>query len=515
MSADFVTFSHLLESTPLSDWINLLLLSGVIFIIIIIAELIRRRFHWKQETTRKLVHISVGFILLFTPLLLKTSLPLVVIAVFFTIFNYIALRKNLLPGIHIDRNNYGTVYYAFSFLVLVLLFWQSHKIIIIAAMLTMAVGDAAAAITGHSVKKPHIYTLIRDQKSVEGSLAMFLVSLISIFITFLFYPSFTGSEYYNLSYLLFIAVLASIIATAAEALGHSGNDNLSVPLLTGIVLYFLLTNNTYFVYHFAAGMALGGLVSFFSYRIKFLTASGAITTFVLASIIFGFGGIKWTVPILTFFVLSSILSKLGKSIKSQFNLIFEKGSRRDHLQVLANGGMAGFLMIVYILYPKPEIYFYYLGALAAAMADTWATEIGIMVGQTPRLITNFKEVAAGTSGGVTIAGFIGGFLGASFLSFSGIWFLPENYLLHHVPVIFFTVIMGGLLGCIIDSYLGATVQVQYQCGGCGKTTEKRIHCKNSSTTVITGITWVNNDLVNFINTVFGSLLVYLILVLIL
>ena len=511
MSADFVTFSHVFQTPPLSDWINLLLLSGVIFIIIIISEVIRKKIHWAQEATRKLVHISVGLLLLFTPLLLQTSLPLVVIGVFFTIFNFIALRRNLLPGIHIDRNNFGTVYYAFSFLVLVLLFWQNYKIIIIAAMLTMAIGDAAAAITGHTVKKPRLYTLIRDKKSIQGSMAMFLVSLIAIYATFLLYPSFVHLQHFNLVYLFFIAVLASIVATAAEALGDHGNDNLSVPLLTGAVLFFLLTNNSYHVYQFAAGMALGALVAYLSYRIKFLTPSGAMTTFLLASVIFGFGGVKWTVPILTFFVLSSILSKLGKPIKQQFNLVFEKGSQRDHAQVLANGGIAGLLMIIYVLYPRPEIYFYYLGALAAAMADTWATEIGVMVGQKPRLITSLKEVPAGTSGGITVAGFTGAFLGASFLAFSGIWFLPENYLLHHVPIILFAVILGGLLGCTIDSYLGATLQVQYQCGVCGKITEKRSHCQTNPTTAVAGIAWVNNDLVNFVNTLFGSLVVYLIL----
>ena len=50
--------------------------------------------------------------------------------------------------------------------------------------------------------------------------------------------------------------------------------------------------------------------------------------------------------ILTFFILSSLLSRLGRSAKARYDLIFEKGSRRDHAQVLANGGIAGALMVL-------------------------------------------------------------------------------------------------------------------------------------------------------------------------
>ncbi|HFE64799.1 MAG TPA: DUF92 domain-containing protein, partial [Caldithrix sp.] len=78
----------------------------------------------------------------------------------------------------------------------------------------------------------------------------------------------------------------------------------------------------------------------------------------------------WTVPVLAFFVTSSLLSKIGRSRKVQFDLIFEKGDRRDAGQVFANGGVAGLLMILFVFVPMHEIYFMYLAALAAAAADT-------------------------------------------------------------------------------------------------------------------------------------------------
>jgi dolichol kinase len=169
-----MTFNHIFNIPPSSDWINILILFFVITIIILISEIIRVKLHWSQEFTRKIVHISVGILLFLTPVLLETSLPLILIGVFFSVFNFVALRKGFLPGIHIDRNNYGTFYYAISFLILVLLFWGNYKIIIISSMMVMAVGDAAAAIIGKSIKNPKAYCLIKDKKTWNGSFAMFV-----------------------------------------------------------------------------------------------------------------------------------------------------------------------------------------------------------------------------------------------------------------------------------------------------------------------------------------------------
>ncbi len=501
-----INFSHLFTIPPGSDWLNLLVLFGAITVFILISEWVRKSLHWSQEATRKIVHIAVGLLLLLTPLLLKNSLPLLAISAFFTVFNFIALRKDLLPGIHIDRNNFGTVYYAFSFFVLVLLFWYQFKVIIIAAMMVMAVGDAAAAIVGNNTSNPHRYFLIRDQKSVEGSVSMFIVSVLSIFCVLLLYPPNGVIAGHSIAGHLIISVFTAIIATAAEALGDKGNDNLSVPLLSAVVLYFLLNSGDQQLIRFGLGLLLGFLIAIMSFRAAFLSGSGAVSTFLLAAIVFGFGGWAWTIPILTFFILSSLLSKLGKAKKRRYDLIFEKGSRRDFGQVIANGGLAGLLMSAYILFPDPAIHICYLGALASAMADTWATEIGILAGQRPRLITNMKPVESGTSGGITVAGLAGAFAGAVILALSGSFFFPQK-LAHNSLALVAIIAFGGLFGSLVDSLIGATAQVQYRCALCHKITEKRIHCENFPTQPVSGIGWINNDVVNFANTISGTIFI--------
>lgn len=496
---------HALELPSTSDIISLLLLFLSLMMLIVLSELIRRHFQWPQEVTRKMVHVSVGLLMLLTPVFLDTSLPLLVLATFFTVFNFMALRKNLLPGIHIDPRNLGTVYYPFSFFILVLLFWEHYKVVILAALLVMAIADAAAAIVGNSFSRPHLYFLIRDKKSVEGSAAMFCVSGLAVFFILHLYPPAEMMDHNSWMIFLF-ALITALIATAAEALGDRGNDNLWVPLLSAIVLYFLLSRNQAERLQFFLGMLLGGGFAFVSCRVKFLTVSGAFTTFLLATVIFGFGGLKWTVPILTFFILSSVLSKTGKTVKARYNLVFEKGNRRDHAQVFANGGVAGLLMILHVLGPVPEFYLAYLGALAAATADTWATEIGVQIGQTPRLISTWKKVPPGSSGGVTAGGLLGSALGALVLALSGMFFLPNN-VMTHAAVVILIITISGMAASLMDSLLGATLQVQYRCPACAGITERQVHCNNQNTVAISGHEWINNDVVNFFSTISGALLV--------
>lgn len=500
--------SHITRIPPPSDWLHLGALFLGIFIFILISELVRQKLGWSQAATRKIVHIAVGLLMLFTPLLLQTSLPLLFIAAFFAVFNYAALKKNLLPGMHMDPQNLGTVYYPLSFFILVLLFWSHYKLVIIASVLVMAIGDAAAAIVGGAVSRPHLYRLIHDRKSREGSAAMFLVSLISVLVAFLAYRGDLPPAVRQPAVMLWLAAMVAVVATAAEALGHKGNDNLLVPLLSAVTLFYLITGTSANRIQFTLGMLLGGLVAAASYRARFLSASGAVTTFLLASVIFGFGGVPWLVPILTFFILSSLLSKAGKRKKERFNLVFEKGSQRDYAQVFANGGIAGLLMIWQVLFPSPQLYFLYLGALAAAMADTWATELGVLIGQNPRRITNFVPVVPGTSGGVSAGGFLGALAGAGILAASSLPFLPAD-ISAGPGTIFLLVTFAGVAGSVVDSYLGATLQAQYRCDICGKITEKTIHCNGIATQTVSGLLWMNNDVVNFLNTLSGAALVAL------
>lgn len=243
---------------------------------------------------------------------------------------------------------------------------------------------------------------------------------------------------------------------------------------------------------------LAAAVALVSLRFHFLNPSGAATTFLLAMLIFGIGGWQWTVPILTFFILSSLLSKIGKKKKSAFDLLFEKSDTRDAGQVLANGGVAGILMIGWFLFPSEGIWYpMYLASLAAVTADTWGTEIGVLAHGSPRSILTLKHVETGTSGGVSLAGIFGGACGALVIALSGSFWLGVNA----QQIVF--IVISGIAGSLADSFLGATIQAQYRCAVCGKMTEKRQHC-GEETSLARGVRWLNNDIVNWVCAIVGA-----------
>ena len=257
---------------------------------------------------------------------------------------------------------------------------------------------------------------------------------------------------------------------------------------------------------------LAGLVGYAGYRAKALSPSGAIAACVVGGTMFGFGGLAWATVLIAFFISSSLLSffKASDSRKIQASQTFDKGAKRDGAQVLANGGIAAILAA--LSFPLgnvalPYLFAGFVGALAAATADTWATEIGILSKARPRLLTTWKIVDAGTSGAVTLTGIGAAFAGAMFLGIVGVVAaLFQGGIMHNAPALVPAALAGGMGGSMLDSLLGATVQASYRCPRCGKTTESRIHRCGTTGQLTKGISAVNNDVVNFAATLMGALL---------
>lgn len=491
-----------------SDWIYLLFFFAAILFAIIIAEISRRLLSWSSEATRKLVHIIVGILIATTPFIFQSKWPMVLLGVLFTFVDFIAVQKNLLKGMHgTKRHTYGTVYYPISFVILVFLLWDGHKIILVISMLIMALSDAFAAIVGENVKKPLVLKFGPETKSLQGSLTMFITTFIVVFFSLLFLPQLTEKVTSPLL-MVWTAFVVGIIAMASEAVSKGGSDNLSVPLLSAFSLYFMLNNNVAELSAFTFGMLLAALVAILSWRLKFLDAGGSVTTFVLATIVFGVGRWEFSLPILAFFILSSLLSKTGKKQKKKFSFMFEKSSQRDLWQVIANGGLAGVIVIFWYFFRLDWLYILYVASLTAVTADTWGTEIGVLSKSKPRSILNFKFVQPGTSGGISVMGTFGALMGAFLIGLFAFGSVAQKPTLTFGILELVIVTLAGLFASFVDSLLGATIQAQYVCRECNKDTEKKHHCGKPSQ-FKSGLLWVNNDAVNILCAASGVLYSYL------
>jgi uncharacterized protein (TIGR00297 family) len=278
------------------------------------------------------------------------------------------------------------------------------------------------------------------------------------------------------------------------------------------------------------GAIFAGLVALVARRTRALTPSGAAAAFVVGTLTYAAGTVGFTLVLLAFFVSSVVLSRIGRARKHAL-LDTGKGGPRDALQVIANGGVATACAIGFAFTHDALWALAFVGAYAAATADTWATEIGTLAGQAPRSIVNFRPIATGLSGGITLAGTVAEVAGALWIGI----FAPAGILLAFIglgadfgwssnapSVVGFgwsshapsaagigvreiaIVPIAGILGATVDSLLGATVQELRRCDACGRTCETDPHACGAPTRLVRGVRGMSNDLVNLLATAAGA-----------
>lgn len=243
-----------------------------------------------------------------------------------------------------------------------------------------------------------------------------------------------------------------------------------------------------------AGLALGAGVSSVAFRLQSLTADGAAAATLVGAVLFARGGASATAALLTFFISSSALSRFRTGAKAGGQA---KGGRRDAWQVLANGGWA----TVWAGLGGQRGLGGCIGGLAAAAADTWGTEIGMLAPRRPRLITSLAVVTPGTSGGVTFEGLAAGIGGALLVGLAAQLGARERSAERLRAAI-----VAGVVGSLVDSLLGATVQAAYWCDRCGTSIEQAKHARcGQPARLVRGLGRVDNDVVNGLATLAGSL----------
>jgi uncharacterized protein (TIGR00297 family) len=250
------------------------------------------------------------------------------------------------------------------------------------------------------------------------------------------------------------------------------------------------------------GFLLAIIIAYLAYRARSLNRSGAYAALLVGTVIFGLGGWDWAIPLLTFFITSSALSRAFKNRKREANEKYAKGGQRDAGQVFGNGGIATLFAALHVFFPEATWpWLGFAASLAAVNADTWATELGILNPTSPRLITDLrKAVEKGTSGGVSLVGTLASLAGAGLIGLEAALLGPAG-----ANWMFFELVtVAGLLGALFDSLLGATVQAIYYCPTCQKETERHpTHSCGTGTTQIRGWKWLDNDRVNFACGAFG------------
>jgi uncharacterized protein (TIGR00297 family) len=187
--------------------------------------------------------------------------------------------------------------------------------------------------------------------------------------------------------------------------------------------------------------------------VKWLTTGGIVAAAGVGVAVTGGLGLGGLGLLATFFLTGSLLTQISGGA----------GGQRTARQVVANGGAAAAAALF-------GSWAGAAGSLAAATADTWATEIGSFARTPPRLLTTAEPVPRGASGGVTTLGTSGGVAGAALIGALTAALGPAGWRGAAITA------AVGVLGMLFDSLLGATAQSRG---------------------------WLDNDGVNFASTCLG------------
>jgi uncharacterized protein (TIGR00297 family) len=245
-----------------------------------------------------------------------------------------------------------------------------------------------------------------------------------------------------------------------------------------------------------AGFLASCAVAAFAFLRGALSPSGALAAVAVGTSIWAGGGGRWFAALMTFFVTSTLLGRVGRAAKEATKREFSKGDRRDALQVLANGGVAALAAGAAAAWGgSPALTAVFVGALATANGDTWATELGVLSRREPFSLVTLRRVPRGTSGAVSPLGLLATLLGALAVA------LPLGSLR-----LALVAGVAGTCGSLADSLLGATVQTRFRCPACDKLTEGARHHCGAVCAPAGG--FIGNDAVNFLATAVGALVAY-------
>lgn len=429
---------------------------------------------------RKVLHcIAVGACAL-APLWVATTLSLLYLVFpLWLLLLYVVGKKGLMRDEADGRIAWGIIWFPMAYLLLLYMHAEDEVYYGLAfPMAVLALCDPLATVIGKTFAKRQ-YQLTGDPKSLLGSLA-FLVGFLLLGWGF------------GLPWSAATLLSVALLVTAAEALGSDGLDNLYIPLATA---FFWWCSQLYGqAFQPFLPLLLMASLAFFAIRFRLLTLGGAVAAAMLGMLILSAVGPLLLFPLLFFFGSSVLISKL---LPNQLHSDEKANKARDHVQVVANGGLYGLLCLFLVAYSfaadaeglmpseHPLLLLLWISA-AAATADTWSSELGKYFGGTTYDILRWKQVHPGLSGGVSWLGSLGGLLGAAAIG----WLYVLTIGSEASGANFLAITSLGCLGMLLDSILGSGLQRQYYNGR----TWQDSPCKPA--VKIRGLAWMSNDMVN-------------------
>ncbi len=475
----------------MKDLMNVLLgyasIFAYIFVMIFgVGNLIKKRFD--TETSRKIIHISLFMVWVLIALFLRDTVHQIIIPICFLILNGLSFKLKLFGSIEREsENHFGTIYFAAAVTAIMTVAYIYPVLFPYTgvAVFALTFGDGFAALVGHYTKSPKIYR----NKTLFGFLACFVATFISV-LALKFICS--------LEITIFNVAVLSLLCAILELICF-GLDNFFITIPILVVSYFLsVVSNPWFYGSIYISIAIF-LIVFFTGAIDYL---GSLASACIVFCFSYFGGYGPLIFLLATYFTIFIISIISRKIKGNN----KKKSQRGLVQILVNGGLGTFVLLVSHHLSSRQLLTTALVIIAGCFVDSISSDVGTLSKKKPYDIIKRKHVDTGISGGVSVLGTISALIASLACAFA----ICEICKLKFIAVLLFTPLI--FLQTIIDTILGSTIQVKYQCTKCSKIIEKPMHC-GSSAIFKRGVSAINNDMVNLISSFIIMLLSLFILAL--
>ena len=235
------------ENEALTNSALLVACYAYIVLVIVVSGKLESSLRVSSKARRKFLHMMIGNLPFIIPFFSFNSFPVnfpffvaapfifvSLLASSYSPSKWLSEKMKGLSMLTEGGHQLGLVFYSISYTGLAL-FFSAKPYVIAAGILPMAYGDASAALIGEKYGKRRYRVFAK--KSLEGSLAMFLVSFFSLATSLVFFSFLYPLQ---LSNSILAALAAAVVAVLAEALSPLGLDNLTVPLLSALTFFALM-----------------------------------------------------------------------------------------------------------------------------------------------------------------------------------------------------------------------------------------------------------------------------------
>lgn len=206
------------------ELLGLVLSFAFLIAVIAVGFLAKKSGLFSPESVRKIIHIGVSNWIFISIHYFRTPWVTFLGPVTFVVANtaFVYSGASRILGMGDRKRDNGLIYFPISIVVLYILYYAGaiHLKDVALGVLIMGYGDGLAALVGKKIGT-HRFSIMKANKSIEGCAVMFIVSALVVLLV----------RDTDIAKVLIIA----LVATVLEAITPLGFDNITVPIISGLL----------------------------------------------------------------------------------------------------------------------------------------------------------------------------------------------------------------------------------------------------------------------------------------